>query len=276
VIIARARAALDLIVDLCLPSSCPACHEGFERGGTRFCARCLGTVRPVVPPLCTRCGVPFAAAIADHLCGGCARRPPAFRAARAATYYEGTILESLHRLKFGSDAVQAPALARLLGPPLAALGAAHRDGPVIADDPRARIFPSPLHVTVETLPYFDLVIPVPLHPRRLRERGFNQAHLLVAEARRGGILSPRARLAPLALVRVRETRAQTRLSRAERLENPRGAFAAQREAVRGRSVLLVDDVMTTGATLDACARACLREGARSVDAVVVARVEGAL
>src|SRR4030042_255046 len=111
---ARVRALLDLVVDLCLPASCPTCGARLNEGGTRFCGRCLATIRLVASPMCTRCGVPFASAIEDHLCGHCARRPPAFRGARASAHYEGTILESLHRLKFGGDAVQAPALASLL------------------------------------------------------------------------------------------------------------------------------------------------------------------
>ena len=271
---ARVRALLDLVVDLCLPASCPTCGARLNEGGTRFCGGCLATIRLVASPMCTRCGVPFASAIEDHLCGHCARKPPAFRGARASAHYEGTILESLHRLKFGGDAVQAPALASLLGPPLAALADAHADGPRVACSPRARIFPSPLHVALEALPYYDRIVPVPLHPRRLRERGFNQAHLLAAEARRAGVLSPRARLDPSALARVRETRSQTKLSRTERLENLRGAFTARPDRVRGCTVLLVDDVMTTGATLEACTRALRRAGARSVDAVVVARVGG--
>jgi ComF family protein len=258
------RPFLSLLLDLALPAGCPACAEPLGSGPTRFCGGCEGAMPRISRPLCTRCGLPFFSAIANHPCGACLARPPAFRAARAAGRYEGALLDSIHRLKFGGDLVQAPALAALLPRALASLG---------GEPPTAAaVLPSPLHVEIDARPAPDLVIPVPLHPRRLRERGFNQAHVIAAEAVRAGLFAPWTRLAPWALARVRETPAQTRLSRPERLTNLRAAFTARPDAVRGRTVLLVDDVMTTGATLDACARALLRAGAREVDAVVVARV----
>jgi ComF family protein len=233
-----------------------------DRGGTRFCEACRSAIRVITHPLCPICGTPFTVALADHRCGGCARQRPAYRAARAAGRYEGALLESIHRLKFGGDLVQAPSLAALLGAPLASLPAAHGGS----------LLPSPLHVERELRPLYDLVVPVPLHPRRLRERGFNQAHLIAAEAMRAGLFPAWTMLAPAALARVRETPPQTKLSRARRLRNLRGVFRGKPEAVRGKTVLLVDDVMTTGATLEGCALALLRAGARSVDGLVVARV----
>jgi ComF family protein len=261
----RVRDLLDLLLDLCLPAACPRCGKALERGATRFCEACLGAIRCVTPPLCSICGTPFVAALTDHPCGACARERPAFRAARAAGAYEGALLEAVHRLKFGGDLVQAPALAGLLGPPLASL-------PAAAENHGGSLLLSPLHAERESRPSYDLVIPAPLHPRRLRERGFNQAHLIAAEALRTGLFSPWTTLAPNALARVRETAPQTGLRRAQRLGNLRGVFRGKPEAVRGRTILLIDDVMTTGATLEACALALLRAGARSVDALVVARV----
>ena len=258
----RVGSLLDLLIDLALPARCPACEAPLDEGPTRFCGECLDAVAPLSPPWCPRCGEPFAAAAADHPCGRCTANPPAFGVARAAGRYEGLLLESIHRLKYGGDLVQAPALAALLERALAAIDRV----------PAAAVFPSPLHVEIDPRPAPDLVVPVPLHPRRLRERGFNQAHLLAAEALRAGLLAPRTELEPGALRRMRETPPQTRLSRARRLENLRGAFEARTDRVRGRTVLLVDDVMTTGATMEACARALSRAGARRVDAVAVARV----
>jgi ComF family protein len=260
----RVRDLLDLLIDLCLPAACPRCGKALERGATRFCEACLGAIRCVTSPICPICGTPFVTALADHPCGACAGRPPAFRAARAAGPYEGALLESVHRLKFGGDLVQAPALAGLLGPPLASLAAAWNHG--------GSLLLSPLHAERESRPSYDLVVPVPLHPRRLRERGFNQAHLIAAEAMRAGLFPRWTALAPTALARVRETPPQTKLSRARRLLNLRGVFKGRPEAVRGRTILLIDDVMTTGATLEGCALALLGAGARSVDALVVARV----
>ncbi len=260
----RVRELLHLVLDLCLPAACPRCGQALERGATRFCEACLDAIRCITPPLCPICGTPFVAALADHPCGACARRPPAFRAARAAGPYEGALLESVHRLKFGGDLVQAPALAGLLGPPLASLAADANHG--------GSLLLSPLHAERDSRPPYDLVVPVPLHPRRLRERGFNQAHLIAAEMIRAGLFPPWTALAPAALARVRETSPQTKLSRAQRLRNLRGAFRGKPKAARGRTILLIDDVMTTGATLEGCALALLRAGARSVDALVVARV----
>ncbi len=258
----RDGSLLDLLIDLALPAGCPACGAPLREGPTRFCAACLASMTPLSPPWCPRCGVPFATAAGDHPCGRCAARPPAYGAARAAGRYEGLLLESIHLLKFGGDVVQAPALAALLERALA----------VIEWASAVAIVPSPLHVEIDPRPAPDLLIPVPLHPRRLRERGFNQAHVLAAEALRAGLLASRTAMEPRALHRVRETPPQTRLSRARRLENLRGAFEARPDRVRGRTVLLVDDVMTTGATIEACAGALMRAGARRVDAVAVARV----
>ncbi len=264
----RIGSILDLLIDLALPSACPACCAALCAGPTRFCSDCLAAMAPLAPPWCPRCGEPFAAAAGNHPCGRCAARPPPFGAVRAAGRYEGILLESIHRLKFAGDLVQAPALAALL---VRAVRALHAD---TVNEGARTIDPSPLHLALDDRPGPDLLIPVPLHPRRLRERGFNQAHVIAAEALRAGILAPRTRLDPAALGRARETPPQTRLSRAERLVNLRGAFEARHDRVKGRTVLLVDDVMTTGATLEACARALIRAGARRVDAVAVARVGG--
>jgi ComF family protein len=265
--LAPVGSVLDLLIDLALPAACPACGAPLGSGPTRFCGACLDAMVPLSPPWCPRCGVPFAAAARDHPCGRCAARPPAFGSLRTAGRYEGILLESIHRLKFAGDLVQAPALAALLVRALRSIEAG------TAREGLAAIDPSPLHLAIDHRPGPDLLIPVPLHPRRLRERGFNQAHVIAAEALRAGILAPRTRLETRALCRPRDTPPQTRLSRAERLRNLRGAFEARADRVKGRTVLLVDDVMTTGATIEACARALRRAGASRVDAVAVARVD---
>ncbi|MDP3938629.1 MAG: phosphoribosyltransferase family protein [Deltaproteobacteria bacterium] len=254
---------VDLLLDVLAPAACPLCGSQAARGPTRFCRRCARTFRAVASPLCTCCGVPFAAAMADHPCGACVRQPPAFGAVRAGGRYEGGLLDSIHRLKFAGDIVQITALALLLVRALRRLPRPHAS--------RLQAAPSPHHVVLDARPPYDLVVPVPLHPRRIRERGFNQAHLLAAALLRGGRLASWAELAPDALIRTRETTPQTRLTRIARQSNLRGAFRGRAERVRGRHVLLVDDVMTTGATLDACARALRRAGARRIDAVVTAR-----
>ena len=262
----RARRVLDILVDLALPAACPACSAPLGLGPTRFCPPCLGAIAPLSPPWCPRCGEPFVAAAGSHPCGRCAATEPSFDVARAAGRYEGTLLDSIHRLKFAGDLVQAPALGALLA---RALSEQREETPPCRAE---RVDFSPLHVDIEDRPGPDLVIPVPLHRRRLRQRGFNQAHVLAEEALRAGLFASRTILAPRALHRLLETPPQTQLSRAARLGNLRSAFEADPERVKGRTVLLVDDVMTTGATIEACARALKRAGARRVDGVVVARV----
>ena len=179
---------------------------------------------------------------AGPLCGACRRRPPAFTYARAAVRYEDVAREALHAFKFGGH--------RALAAPLGDLLVGAVDGRLPAGLP-------------------DLLVPVPLHPRRERERGFNQSRLL---ARRVG----RAWGCPVredVLVRAVATPSQTTLDGAARRANVRRAFRLRRpELVAGRHVLLVDDILTTGATVSECAR-CLEEaGPRSVGVLTVARV----
>ena len=217
---------------------CPACRKG---------------CRPLVSPLCPRCGLMFTSRVGyDRLCGRCIRRPPAFAAARAAGVYEGALMQLVHLLKYGGKIQLARPLGRLLFDTFQHCG---------------------------TLADADLVVPVPLHRRRFRERGFNQAYLLVREWPRLG-RSPAAGGRPVtvarkALIRRRATVPQTGLGRRERRANLQNAFApgpdADQGRVRGRHVLLVDDVFTTGATAEACTRVLLEVGARAVSVLTVAR-----
>jgi ComF family protein len=177
----------------------------------------------------------------EHACLSCRQRPPHFDQALAAGIFEGTLREAIHIFKY--QAVWA------LGRPLAEWMASQ--------------------VNVTTL--LDMVMPVPLHTRRLRERGFNQALLLAH-----GIA---VRFAiPLVLdnlVRIRFTRPQVELSGRDRMENVSGAFALRSpEAMNGKRVLLIDDVFTTGATLNECSRVLKHAGAASVTAFTLARVGG--
>jgi ComF family protein len=236
-------------VDLLFPPVCLVCGEP---GGRRpaLCEACGRSIVRLAPPWCAVCGRPFwtlagesvpPASPAAQVCGPCRSRRPGFTYARSAAAYEGTVREALHAFKFSGKTALAGPLGDLL------LETCARGVPVAP----------------------DLVVPVPLHPARERERGFNQAALLARRVARGlGVpLDVRA------LRRVRATRAQTDLSGAERRANVRGAFAVRDRAnLAGRHVLLVDDVLTTGATISACARALLDAGATTVGALTVARV----
>jgi len=178
---------------------------------------------------------------AAPLCGRCRRQPPPFTYARSAVVYGEVAREAVHALKFRAQRALASPLGDLL---------AEVDLDTLADVPAS------------------LLIPVPLHPRRLRERGFNQAYLL---AKRVG----RARGVPVSrdvLVRIAATPPQTELSGTARRANVKDAFAIRRpERVRGRHVVVIDDVLTTGATAAACARCLKKAGAAHVGVLTVAR-----
>ncbi|MEJ5360347.1 MAG: phosphoribosyltransferase family protein, partial [Desulfobacterales bacterium] len=196
-------------------------------------------VTALEPPLCPRCGIMFAGRSGpSRLCGRCRREPPPFAAAYAAFAYEGAARELLHAFKYRMR-----------------LRAAHVLGRCLEETLRRHGRPEDL----------DLAVPVPLHPRRLRRRGFNPVEQLL---RRWG--GPPVRRDVLA--RVLPGPSQTGLDRAARRAHVTRAFrVVAEEAVRGRRVLLVDDVLTTGATAAACTRALLAAGAEKVQVLAVAR-----
>ena len=239
-LLALLAAPLRTVIDLVLPPRCPACRVIVDGDG-RFCADCWRGLAFITAPQCARCGTPF-----DHdrgpgaECGACLAQPPRFTSARAALAYGGPARSVLLALKHGD---------RLY---LAAMMADHMTrvaGPVLV--PGA------------------LLVPVPLHRWRLWRRGFNQAALLAqALARQSG-----ADIDLTALVRVRATPPSVGMGRAARAANVRGAFRVVAPArIRGRDIILVDDVLTTGATVDACARHLRRAGARSIHVLTFARV----
>lgn len=198
-----------------------------------FCPACAGALEPV-PPGCGRCGLPGP----DPTCGACLAVPPAFDAVRAAGLYGGPLADAVCALKYGGR----PAVSRPLGGWL------------------ARQLP---------LPGGAVIVPVPLGRARRLARGYDQAALLAGHlARAAG-----ARRLSLALRRVRDTPPQVGRTRAARARNVAGAFRADPRLVAGLDVVLVDDVVTTGATAHAAAAALKAAGARSVRVVALARAE---
>lgn len=224
-------ALASVALDMLFPPRCVTCG----RGGSFLCDACLAGATPVPEPQCNLCGQPI---VGGALCVRCAESPVAGSGLRSAFVYAGPVQAAVRALKYHNMRVMAPPLGAAMARHLATWG----------------IRP-------------DIIVPVPLHPRRLRERGYNQAELLArAVGRETGIP-----VRPAALDRLRDTSAQARTSSAdERRRNVAGAFAAQ-ETVGGVRALLVDDVCTTGATLSACAEALLAAGAAQVWGLTVAR-----
>lgn len=247
----RERVALvwNGLLDIVYPPCCLVCGARQEEA---LCAACRNDIRPVAPPFCDRCGVPIPA---DRLvCEACEAGPePPFAWSQAAGQYTGTLRRAIHRLKYDGKTALALPLGQLLAQSLD-----RSPTPLLPLSPEAG------------RPAFDAVVPVPLHPTRLRQRGFNQAerigHVLCQE--RGW------RLDAEGLRRVRRTRSQTILSPRDRALNVQDAFAA-REPMRfaGQSVLLLDDVLTTLATVRECARVVREAGA--VRVCVAALAQGA-
>lgn len=232
------------VVNLVFPPVCPVCKtrlKGKEED-LIICTNCRTAIRPVRPPLCPRCGLPVPAGDgAGYLCGSCLQERWYFDIHRTSSIYEGALKEAIHRFKYGRVFPLAKVFGDLLQPTLKALS---HDYPV------------------------DVMIPVPLHIRRLRERGFNQALLLVKELnKRLGIP-----YAERALKKVKDTPVQSALKKKKRRENLRGAFEVQdQSAIEGKAVVLVDDVYTTGATVNECSRTLLKAGAARVAVLTVAR-----
>ncbi|MGH7865403.1 MAG: double zinc ribbon domain-containing protein [Candidatus Binataceae bacterium] len=230
------------------PPRCAACDSQLGIEAThRVCPACLARAERLPSPLCAICGGPLDSATSPDLrCSRCLASAPAFTRARAVARYlpaaegqPGTLASVIRRHKYAFDQSLGRALAEYLGDTLA----------LDAQD-------------------YDVIVPVPLHRRRLLERGFNQAALLAAEVARR-LDRP---LDVRSLRRVRATSAQTARDLEERRRNVRGAFAVPDPArIQAMRVLLVDDVMTTGATVEECARALLRAGAKSVDVFTLAR-----
>jgi ComF family protein len=234
-----ALAALDLV----FPALCPVCGASLGEGRRDpLCGGCWRAIPRIAPPWCERCGAPQGVAPAPPVpvtCGPCRAEPPGWDWARAGAEYQGVVRDAIHALKFEGR--------RALARPLAALVLEQAGG---QGDPAGAV-----------------LVPVPLGHARERERGFNQA-ALVAERLAAGLRLP---VRPGWLARVRATAPQSDLGAAERRANVRGAFAAA-PAVAGRSVIVVDDVLTTGATAAECTRALRAAGAARVGVLAVARV----
>jgi ComF family protein len=239
---AAARYVVDPVLALVFPTSCAACRAPMDhpRSGP-LCDGCWGTLPRHASGMCV-CGVPLVSAHAGA-CGRCRRGLSPFERGASLGPYDGALRVVIHELKYRGRRRAAAQLAHRL-------------------DGEAGVR--------EVLGGADVLVPVPLHPRRRRERGFNQAELLAAELGRRAAVPVAAEV----LVRRADTASQAGLTAARRRANVAGAFAVRhRSRVAGRIVVLVDDVYTTGATARACARALRDAGAAEVRLLTVARVD---
>jgi len=245
--IARLPGRIDGLLDWLYPPRCRACRGRIVgRDAEYFCSLCRQHIQLVGHPLCNICGRPYPDGSGDdHACGICLERQPQFVAARAWACYpradDHPLRQVVQKFKYSRKVSLGKPLGRLMARGcqdfLAAVNA-------------------------------DVIVPVPLYPKRLRWRGFNQSVLLAREVGRAYNIQ----LDRFLLIRHRETAAQTQLPEEARRRNVRGAFALNPERpVKNKRILLVDDVYTSGATVDECSRTLKRGGAKEVYVLTLAR-----
>jgi ComF family protein len=262
-----------ILKDMLFPSKCMGCGSFFHSSGNPvknctiysgaykeeimkfekvmahfLCPECRCNFMPVESPICSVCGFVFESREGnDHLCGNCIEHPRRFGKARAFGLYDGTLMEVIHSFKYKEKVQLARPLEELL-----------------------------FYVFLRNwnIDDIDLVVPVPLHLKRFRKRGFNQAYLLIRDWPEIAVkynAGMEQTVCRDALSRIVSTQPQTGLGRKERMENIKGVFSADKSKVEGKRILLVDDVYTTGATADECAKAVLEGGAVSADVLTLAR-----
>jgi competence protein ComFC len=218
-------------LDWLYPPRCGGCGQP----GSRWCGDCSTNIQEINPPICPMCGNPN---INENLCSRCLAARPAYTALRSYTVFSGPIREAIHRLKYQRDIGLGEILAR------------------------------PMIKSLQKLNWsLDMMTSVPLGLVRFEERGYNQATLLA----RPIALSMRLPFSAHLLTRARETKTQVGLTVSERQENVAGAFRAMSKLVRGKNILVIDDVATSGATFNACAKALLDGGASNVYGFSLAR-----
>ena len=238
---------LSLLIDIIYPPRCHMCGKFLPYGeisstSNYLCSDCLAGLNPLTNPLCTICGVPFSSSKGkNHLCENCIRKRPYYELARAPYFYSGKLKDAIQRFKYNSETHLSTPFGGLL----------------------LNFVQKIFHKLNEYI-----IIPVPLHKKKLRERGYNQSLLLAKSLSRNlGV-----RLDYLSFIRKRYTLNQAGLRREERITNVKNAFSVfDIEAVEDRKILLVDDVFTTGYTLNECAKTLKKSGAAEVICITLAR-----
>ena len=227
------------------PATCTSCEMRLWDDPVPFvCQTCWGTLVPIAGPCCPHCGVHYASPVAlqqspTHECGACRTKPPAFTQTWSLFPYQSPLREAIVLFKYRGKRSLTKHFIQAMIPAL------------------------------PTLPTIDILMPVPLHPQRLREREYNQS-LLLAHGLSQHLQIP---LLLSCLLRVRPTAPQTSLSKKERLTNLRRAFAIDNVSrIKGQRILLIDDVFTTGTTLHECAKALRKAGSGPVYGLTLARM----
>jgi len=237
----KAKPLLDKALDLIFPPRCPSCRELVSMQGA-LCPDCWQKIHFITTPLCECCGLPLPyAALGEQLCTACLQERPQYHKARAAMQYDEHSKRMLLGLKFYDKTSLVPTLAQFM----------NRAG--------SGLFAGT-----------DMILPVPIPWRRLWMRKYNQAALLAFSLSHSTHIPCHTRI----LIRAKDTPPQAGLTRKQRLENVRTAFAVNEKhqsEISGKTILLVDDTMTTGATFNACAKALLKAGAGEIRALAVAR-----
>jgi len=235
--------ALTGLADTVFPRICVVCGAVLNGNReNRFCSKCLSSINFVKPPICSCCGFPFIDyGGSDHFCGECVSLPQYFSIARSVVRYEASLRDAIHRFKYKGKIAVGETLGKLM--------AEYEYDSLSIED-------------------YSLIVPVPLHPRRLRERGFNQSVVLAREIAEEHSIS----LDFTILKRIIYTEPQVSLDRKKRGSNVKGAFKiTDGERVKGERVILTDDVYTTGSTVRECARVLIRSGAAEVAVLTLAR-----
>ncbi len=232
------------ITDVIFPPRCLGCAEILPNLHLQtFCVSCREKIRFITGSHCPICGIAFFDSPApDHFCGNCLEKKPSFGLARAVACYETLILDAIHQFKYGRDISTGSALA---------------------------VFMAEFDFPDFNFTDYSIIIPVPLHIERLRERGFNQALILAKAIGKKYSIPVNFSL----LKRTKSTLTQTGLDKSQREKNIRGAFTVTDKAqAKGKNIILIDDVYTTGATLNQCAKTLIKAGAGKVAALTLSRV----
>ncbi len=236
---------LSSLLEIIYPPRCHICMEFMDVhpvGRGDICDECFSNLIPLAHPYCSICGEPFKSKVEeDHLCEKCIRRKPFYDELRSPYLYEQDLMTAVQAIKYGGKSYIVKSM-----------------GPLLADFAKERI------TSMEDM----IIMPVPLHKKKLRQRGFNQSALMVKEI--SPVLDIEADY--FSLIRIRDTETQAGLNLEQRRKNVKGAFDLRGERnLKGKTVILVDDVATTGNTINECAKVLKKAGCEKVMGLTLAR-----